>query len=255
MQKPASLVKTAGRTLDLLELIIKSNKPLNFTEIKIALDIPKSSLHNLLQDLVNREYLTYESTSKQYSKGMRLIQYATLCINNTDTLREIWLGIKEISEEFGETAHAAVLDDRFITYISKAIGSSELTWTSAVGLRTPAHSTALGKVLLSELSDQEIKDIYIGVELEQVTPYTITNVDRLIEQIAKVRAEGYAFENRESVIQGACVSVPVLDNKNKIMYAMSMIVPAYKLNEEYKQEIIRTMKEVSKKMSIKLGYF
>lgn len=254
MEKKAPLVKTAGRVLDLLELIIKANNPLTFVEIKNALDIPKSSLYYLLQDLVNYEYFTYDPVTKQYSKGMRLVQYATVCVNNTNILREISLGLKEISMEFGEASHAGALEGRFVTYLSKIDGSNEISLTSGVGLRTPAHSTAMGKVLLSDLTEQEYFDKFKNVELEQITPHTITNLEELLLEIKKVSEQGYAFECQESILQGACISVPVYNNfTNKMIFAISITVPAYKVNEEYKQRLIKKMMEVSKKMSIKLG--
>lgn len=247
-------VKTAGRTIKLLELFIKSSKPLTFIEIQNALDIPKSSLHYLIQDLVNYDYLAYDKKINRYLKGMRLVQYATICVNNTNVIDEINLVLGEIAKKFGESVHAGVLDSRFVTYIAKINESNEISLSSEIGLRVPAHSTAMGKVLLSQLDDEEVLERLNGVELEKITPFTVTNKNKLLSDLDKIRKMGYAVENQESILHAACVAIPVYDNtNNKIALAISVTIPIYRKNDEYIEKLVGELFRVSKNLSIKIG--
>lgn len=250
------IVKSAERTIKLIELIAGAPSPLTFTEIKEALKIPKSSLSYLLDDLEHYGYVSRNPTSLRYSKGMRLVEYSILCINNTDTLSEVNLELEKIGKQYGEAMHAGVLDGRFVTYISKINGGNKIVLTSNIGLRTPAHSTALGRVLLAEQTDQQIFDLLNGHALERVTPFTLTDLDSLMLEIHKVREQKYAVETQQSVLNAACVAVPVYNfNTHKIMFAISMTVAATKLTPVYQEKIISVLQEASRCISVKVSAY
>lgn len=220
------LVKSASRTLDILGFIAKSAKPPNFTAIQHHLDIPKSSLSLLLHELVNSDYLDYDPDTRAYYPGLKLIQISAICINNTNISREIALGIKKLSDEFGETTHAGILDGRHIVYIAKHHGSRDVSVVATIGYRIPAHATAIGKVLLSTLPAAELKTRFSGVQLERYTENTITDVKALLAELNKVAGQGFAVDDQEIIPGGICVAAPIIDKANKTVAALSVTMAA-----------------------------
>ena len=250
------LVKSAERTIKLIELISSTPSPLTFTEIKDSLKIPKSSLSYLLEDLENYGYVSRNPMTLRYSKGIRMMEHAILCVNNTDTLSEINLELERVARECGEAMHAGVLDGRFVTYISKISGGSNIVLTSNIGLRTPAHSTAMGRVLLAEKSDERIMELIGERNLERITPFTLTDINSLMEEINKIREQKYAVEIQQSVLNAACVAVPVYNfNTHKIMFAISTTVPVTSLTPEYQDKLISILKETSHCISVKVSTY
>lgn len=250
------LVKSAERTIKLIELIAAAPGPLTFTEIKDIMQIPKSSLSYLLEDLENYGYVSRSPVTMRYSKGMRLMQYCILCINNTDTLSEINLELENVAQTYGEAVHAGVLDGRFVTYISKVNGSSNMTLTSTIGLRSPAHTTALGRMLLASMEDSEVLALYRNVSLEQITPFTVTDINVLLQELQKIRQQGYAMEFQQSVLNAACVAVPVYNqHTQKVMFAISSTVAATKLTPEYQEKLISILREAANCISVKVSTY
>ena len=251
-QKP-SVVKSAARTLDILEFIVKSTKPPTFTMLQELMDIPKSSLSYLLQELMNRDYIQFDPDMRVYYPGINLVQLSAYCINSTNISREIWLGIKKLSEDLGETTHAAVLDGRFIIYIAKCQGIKDVSVVTTIGFRLPAHTTAIGKMLMSSLSADDVESRYTDVVLEQYTENTIISYEQLVKEIKQASDNGYAIDNQEIIPGGICIAAPVYDLSNKMIVAISVTMPAIRINDHFQQEIIRKVKHTADNISMRIG--
>ena len=251
---PIPLVKSASRTMDIIEFVAKSAKPQNFTAILNYMDIPKSSLSILLQSLIQSDYLGYDADTRVYFPGLKLIQIGAICINNTDISREIFLGIKKLSDEFGETTHAGILDGRQIVYIAKHHASRDVSVVTSVGYRIPAHATAIGKVLLATLSQAELKSRFNGVQLERYTDRTITDFKVLLAELAKVAEQGFALDNQEIIPGGICVAAPIIDKANKTVAAMSVTMAATRAWEgEMMATVIEKVRAAAGNVSLRLG--
>lgn len=247
-------VKSASRTMGIIELIAKSAKPQNFTAILHHMDIPKSSLSLLLHELVKSNYLDYDADMRVYFPGLKLIQIGAICINNTDISREILLGIKKLSEEFGETTHAGILDGRQIVYIAKHHASRDVSVVTSVGYRIPAHATAIGKVLLATLSPAELKSRFNGVQMERYTDSTITEFKTLLAELVKVSEQGFALDNQEIIPGGICVAAPIIDKANKTVAAMSVTMAATRAWEGgMMTTIIEKVRAAAGTVSLRLG--
>ncbi|SDF82309.1 IclR family transcriptional regulator [Sporolituus thermophilus] len=249
--KPA-IVKSASRTLDIIEFIVNSAKPPTFTAIQEFLDIPKSSLSYLLQELANRDYIQFDADTRVYYPGAKLIKLSASCINNTNLSREIWLGIKRLSDELGETTQAGLLEGRFVVYIAKCQGRKDISVTT-VGFKIPAHATALGKMMLSALSEDELKARLDNVQLERYTENTIVSYDQLLAELKQIARQGYAIDNQEIIPGGICVAAPIFDKSNKVVAAMSVTVPAIRATDEFLQELIDKVRAAAINVSLRLG--
>lgn len=251
-QQPA-VVKSAARAMELLEYVVNAPKAPTFRVLQDTLDIPKSSLSYLLQELAGREYLQYDPERRVYSPGLKLIQLSASCINNTDMSQEIWQGIKSLSEEFGETTHAGILDGRHIIYISKCEGKKDVSIVPTIGYRIPAHATAIGKVLLADLSPEELGVRLKNAVLEKYTEQTITNYAQLMKELCQVRQNGYAFDNQEIIVGGICLAAPVYDKHRKVIAAVSLTMPTVQEEEPLFQKALGRVKEVANYISMRIG--
>lgn len=246
-------VKSAYRTLAIIEFIAKSQRPPNFTAILRHMDIPKSSLSLLLQDLVHSQYIDYDAETRVYYPGLKLIQLSATCMNNTNIAREISLGIKKLSDEFGETTHAGVLDGRHVVYIAKHHGSRDVSVVATIGYRIPAHATAIGKVLLATLPTAEVRARYAGVVLERFTDNTITELPRLLAELSRVAVQGYAVDNQEIIPGGICVAAPIIDKADKTVAAVSVTMAATKAEGALMPVLIDKVRAMAGNVSLRLG--
>ena len=253
-EKPV-IVKSASRVLEILEFVVAHNaqRP-TFTDILNRFGIPKSSLSYLLQELINQNYINYDSVSRTYYPGLDLIRLSAACLNNSDIFEQILLGIKKLSDATGETAHAAVLSGRYITYISKVQGKEYLGLRTLVGLQLPAHATAVGKVLLSALPSAQFEELLQGVTLERVTENTTTDIVQLRKELETIRQQGFAMESQESTVGACCVAGPILDSTNKVVAAISVSFLAGRATKERFQEYALRVTAAAQSISQLLGH-
>lgn len=248
-------IKSATRTLDVIEYVVNCVKAPTSRGIREALGIPKSSLSYLLQDLINRDYIYTDPDMKVYYPGIKLIQLGATCLNNTDLSREIALGIKILSDELGATTHAAILDGRFAIYIAKCQSITNLSAVTNVGFRLPAHSTGVGKVLLASLDPEEWKARLGNVELERYTENTIVSYEKLADELKNIAAKGYAIDNQEIIPGGVCVAAPIHDRTGRVIAAISATVFSTCITDELWESLIRKVKAEAERISMRLGKF
>ena len=246
-------IKSAARTLDVIEYIVHCAKPPTFRGIREALDIPKSSLSNLLQDLIDRDYLYSDPDTRMYYPGLNLIQLGAACINNTDLSREVSLGVKKLSDELGVTTHAALLDGRYVVYIAKCQSTTDLSVVSSIGFRMPAHATAVGKVLLAALGPKEWEARLHNVQLERYTENTIISYEKLIEELKDIVAKGYAVDNQEIIPGGICVAAPIYDKTGRAIAAISATVHVAFKSSGLWESLFGKVKAAAGRISMRLG--
>jgi DNA-binding IclR family transcriptional regulator len=249
----SSIVKSASRALRIVDYVANCPKPPNFSAIMSTLGIPKSSLSYLLQELQSGEYLEYDPETKCYLAGIKLIRLGAACLNNNNTSREIWLAIKKLGDELGETTQAGLLDGRMVVYVGKHIGIKDVSITN-VGFRIPAHATALGKVLLASLSPAELEERLKGIVLERYTENTITDYGRLRAELETVARNGYAIDNQEIIPGAICVAAPVHAKTGKAVAAISVTIPTIRLDEGLMGTVIDKVRVCARNASTRLGF-
>jgi DNA-binding IclR family transcriptional regulator len=125
---------------------------------------------------------------------------------------------------------------------------------SVIGRRTPAHCTAMGKVILSSLKVSEVHDIINHYGWRSRTKWTITNFTALDSELQKIRQQGYAIDNRESAEDSYCLAFPILDQKGCVVAAMSATSNSEQFTNEF-QRIMRCVKKNAEEVSYHMGYY
>jgi len=226
---PAPGVKSADRTIELLELLSRTSEPLTLSEIQRELSYPKSSLFVLLRTLVARGWVETDRRGTGYSIGVRALLVGTSYLDRDPVIRAATRVLEELRAEVNETVHLARLDGADVVYLASRESAHQLRLTSRVGRRLPAHATSLGKALLAQHPDEEV-DAILPAELAAITPQTLTERGALLADLAATRERGYAFERGENVAGLGCFAV-ALDYKYPASEAISCSVPSVRLDD------------------------
>ncbi|GAG70876.1 unnamed protein product [marine sediment metagenome] len=148
-------------------------------------------MHRILTTLKSRGYVTQNLNTKKYKLGVRLFTLGC-AVQNTKRLFEITkVYLKQLSQSTNETANLAILEGKEVIYLD-TIESPEILRTEIkAGTRTPAHCTALGKVLLAFIPDWEFKNLYKSDEpLSSLTSKSISSLEELKKNLKKVKKQG-----------------------------------------------------------------
>jgi len=225
----AAGVKSADRTVELLELLSRTSEPLTLSEIQRELCYPKSSLFVLLRTLVARGWVETDRRGTGYSIGVRALLVGTSYLDRDPVIRAATRVLEELRAEVNETVHLARLDGADVVYLASRESAHQLRLTSRVGRRLPAHATSLGKALLAERTDEAI-DTILPAELVALTPQTLTDRKALFADLAETRERGYSVERGENTAGLGCFAV-ALDYKSPASEAISCSVPSVRLDD------------------------
>jgi DNA-binding IclR family transcriptional regulator len=249
------MVKSAARVFAVFELLVRHPDGLSLTQICQELDFPKSSAHALLNTMVQHGYLREGLRERSYRLGPALFELGSAYIASTNLVSDGWEIVRTTARLCDETVHLAVLDGNEVLYVAKEEGTRAIRMVSAVGKRFPAYATGVGKVLLGNLSDQELLVRFPHQStLPQITANTITEADRLRAIIATTRRNGFALDHEESTPGLCCVAAPVYDAQQAIIAAISISVPSVRFTTERQQELLSLVCQQANHLSTILGY-
>ena len=237
---PQEQHRATARVLDILEQLSVKREGLTLTELSHTLNAPKSSLFPIVHTLEERHYLHQNEGTGRYSIGSScwVLGAAFAADGGLEPIVEV---MKKIVEQCQETCQMGRLDGGDVLYMEKEDSPQAIRMISQVGNRLHANATAIGKALLSGLTDEELRILYAG-GLPRLTENTVTDMDTLLAQLAEVRAGGIATEREESTPQLACWAVP-LRRRDKVFAALSVSVPLFRCSPEKVDLVCRCLRE------------
>jgi DNA-binding IclR family transcriptional regulator len=234
-------VKSAGRTLDLLELLADQPRAWTLVDLARELGIPKSSLHGLLRTMTSRGWVRTDDTGTRFRLGMRALRVGAAYLDGDDTVGVLGGVLDELARRFGETVHLGRLDGDQVVYLAKRESVHRLRLYSAIGRRLPAHATALGKALLAEHPDDEA-DRLVTWPLQRLTAHTVTDRRAFHRALAEVRTAGYAVDREENA-EGIMCFATVVPLTSPAVDAVSISVPMARLSAEIEASIVAALRE------------
>lgn len=246
---------TVERTLSILETVAHSTGGLTNSDISRRLKLPKSSASYILRILEKRGYLMRESNSGKYRLGLKLMGLTRESATHTD-VREV---AKPIMEEFVKrtklSTHLAVLDNGRAVYVEKVENpNSFIRMDIWVGHRLPVHSTAIGKVLMSSMTEKDVTEILEMRGMEKKTAKTITTAKRFLKELEKVRTYGFAIDDEENSSGVRCIASPVFDAQGKIVAAIGTSNTIISLDEKNLPKVVEAIKKSASQISNLIGY-
>lgn len=221
------MLTTVVKTGQVLELFTRERPEWGVTEIARALHMPKSNVHDIVRTLVAINLLNRTGQSR-YRLGWRLVGLAS-GVTLADGLRRCAPGVMaQLAGETGQTAHLAVWDGERLMFLARQLGKHGFDQPHAsAGSRLPAHCTASGKVLLSDLPWAEVVE-RIGVndsdQLDFRTSRSLRDVTRLRAELEQVRSAGIGYNRGETDKGVAGLAAPVRDAEGRAVAALGISV-------------------------------
>jgi IclR family KDG regulon transcriptional repressor len=238
----------------ILETVVaKQATGATYSDILTRLDLPKSTVHRLLKDLVDIGYLNYDLQTKRYAGSFRLAELGSEVISKFQLRKHVRPFLTELHRETEHTSNLAILDGTTGVFIDKIEARDfGIKLFSEVGKTFPLYCTGLGKVLLAH-SPEKLLYRLLERPLDAITDKTITDPTLLKEELSRIREQGYALDNEEITRGILCVAAPVFGYNREIMAAISIAFPAYIEKDRKITKEINAIKKYSGLISQSLG--
>ncbi len=249
-------IPSIKRAFDVLELFLKGNRELSVPEIVARLNFPRTTAYEIVNTLLACGYLTtVEGQPNRVSLGFKAFEIGSVYAANVNLISEGRRVTMALVAKSDETIQIAIRDHTEVIFIAKADCTKMVRLVSTVGSRLPAHCTAVGKMLLSSLSDEEVIDLYEDQEqLPQMTANSIASISQLLQELEMIRRRGLAYDDCESNIDVRCVAAPVYDGRGEMVAAMSFSVPITRMSLGKQNELAGIIRKGAEELSRNLGY-
>jgi IclR family KDG regulon transcriptional repressor len=251
--KPTNLVQAIERASLILDVLGQNPQGISIRELSAEVKLPKGTTHRLLSSLTYFGYAQQDARTRDYSLGFKLVELGNRLLNNLDFRTEAKSFLIDLAERTKETVHLVVLDKNEVLYVDKVESNenpSGLRMASRVGSRTPAHSCAVGKVLLAHFSNKELKEFIELHGLPTMTDKTITEPIKLKEHLKLVKTQGFALDDEENEKGIRCVAAPIHNEIGSVIAAISISGPAIRITKKRIQE---TLKDEAMKSALKIS--
>lgn len=245
------LLSSVTHALKIMDLLAEKS-PLALADISKDLGFGKSSTFRLLYTLESCGYVI-KTEELKYMLSRKFSYYGAQVSSRNDHYSLARPALAALRDRFGEATHMSILLPNLnLMFVEKADANYNLQMRSVAGYDLPAYRSGSGKVLLASLLGTERENELKTIKLEKKTRTTIDNYDDLINELYKVREQGYGIDNEESEIGLTCIAVPVYNSDGSYQYAISISGATQRVREN-QIEYMEALRETALKIADLMG--
>ncbi len=242
------------RTLEILEAVAHRSSGMSNADISRKLNIPKSSASYILRTLERRGYLRRDPETARYRLGVKVLSLSRGALSGLDVREAALPVMRHLVDQSHMTAHLAILDGDEAVYVEKVEAPGFIKMNTWIGRRMEVHSTAVGKALLAYLDPKQRDAILHRRGLKKLTTHTITTLARLLQELERVRQQGYSVDDEENSLGARCVGAPIFNSAGQIEAAIASTGTTNDVPHEAVPHIADMVKEAARRISHQIGY-
>ncbi|KNC91998.1 IclR family transcriptional regulator [Trabulsiella odontotermitis] len=248
----SSKVPALTRAIEILDLIARRG-PCSAAIIIDELGIPKSTAYLLLGELKKQRFLSLD-IQDNYCLWTKLVELAGHAVSRMD-LRELARPrLTRLMDECGLLCHLGIIDRDNAYYILKIESPATISVRSHEGKSLSLNRSGIGKCLLAWQPAPVQEAIVAGLDWEKTTPTTITDAHQFKEELARIRARGWSYDNGEDYSDVRCVAAPVFNASNDLTAAISVVGTRLQINEDNRDYLAGKAIACAKDISRLLGW-
>jgi DNA-binding IclR family transcriptional regulator len=216
------IVPALANGLDVLGLFSRERPFLTAPEICSALGLPRASVFRLLVTLERAGYVLRGADERTFRLGPGLLNRGFTYLASLDLPEIGQAALQTLRDRTRLSAHLAVRDGREVVYVARVAALTTVASSVQIGTRFPAHATIMGRMLLLDLSDDELRALYPERKLPAVTPQTPSTLAELKEIMAQDRQRGYGVSQSFFEQGVSAVGAPVRDGAGRVVAAINV---------------------------------
>jgi len=246
------------RGLAILTCFTPSRPVLGIADIADGLGMSRSTTHRYVITLVALGYLEQDA-SRKYRLGLRVTDLGMSALNSTGLREHAHPYLEELRQRSTYATSLSVLEGTDILYVDRVLsyrrGQSKIDLNLHTGSRLPAYCTAMGKLLLANLPEQEQRELIAQVKLTKCAPNTITSKKALLEELDEIQAAGFAVNDQELAPELYAIAAPVRNEARDVVAALNLAAHSSMISlEELVDALGPHLISTADRISARLGY-
>ena len=254
-KKSDYIIHSVDHAFDVLEAFRGSDPEVGVTQLSKLLSLHKNNVFRILATLENRGYVEQNPKTGNYRLGLKAFEAGQAYLRHTNLISVAQPGMMALTAKLRENSYLSVLRGDYVFYLDEAISDQKIQVVSRLGSRVAPHCTATGKVFLSFIEPEQAEEVLRHLDLEKLTPNTVTDPALLRKEWASVRSSGFAIDREEWILGLKCVAAPILDYYGIVQGCISVSGPTNRMSmERIKKEVAPEVLAQAREASRKMGY-
>lgn len=245
-------VPALTRGLQLLTLFSRDERELSGAELARRLGAPRASVFRLLHTLEKMGFVERVGEGATYRLAIAVLRLGFEYLASLDLTEHGRPLLESLRDATGCSAHLVVRDGRDVVFLARAASHNAMFHTIHVGARLPAHATALGRILLSDLDAAALAALYGTAPLKAYTPHTPTSLPALMSMIAHDRAQGFSLSEAGFESGISALAAAVYNERHAAVAALSITMPAQRIDPARTQTLAGQVRSAAAQLSLRL---
>lgn len=225
-----------ARGLKVIEVFSRTNAPQSMADIAKLTQLPRATVRRILMTLEDTGYAL--ENGRQYQLTPKILTLAQAYLASAQLPQAVQPVLEETTRQTGEASSFGVLEGVNIIYVARSAEEKMRIMSNSlhVGSTLAAYCTSMGRSILSQLSRAEQIAILEQSSIIQHTPYTLVDINDILETLDNDRANGYSIVNQELELGLCSIAVPVKNRNNQVVGALNISTHALRTDPDELKE-------------------
>jgi len=250
---PGIVVKSLEKGIDLLMLFSGGPPGLSLPETATALGIPESTAYRLLVTFQKKHLIVRDPITRKYGLGASLLRLQTAVRTHLDSVRLAFPHLEELAERSGETSQLYLLQGQQVVLEGEVTSRNAIRYVEEEGTSEPLHASASGRAILAFLPEEYLARYLQQSELRPITPYTVTDPQKLRKLLVRARSQGFAISFQQVLVGIRAVAAPVFDHRGEPIGSLVVGGPDPRFTDKKARGLGPLVREHAGKLSTALG--
>jgi IclR family acetate operon transcriptional repressor len=245
-------IRSLDRALDILKALSQSES-VSLTELSSQTEQSPATVYRVLTTLSTHEIVEMDEANQTWHVGPGAFRIGARFLHRNNLHNASRPIMRALMNATDETANLGIEQQDQVLFLAQAETHQSIRAFFSPGSQNPMHSSGIGKALLAHFSEDRVRTITGRIGLARFTDNTITNIDTLLEELAAVRTNGYAFDNEERTTGMRCIASPVFDPYGEPVAGISISGPAFRIPLNAVSELGQKVRNAASKLTTAMG--
>jgi DNA-binding IclR family transcriptional regulator len=242
-------VMSLVKALEILELFTEAQE-LGIREIARVTGFNRSTVHRILATFQKHGYLVQNPSNRKFRLAVKFLKLGSIAVRRFDLRDHARPYMRQLARELNESIFLHAQESpASVVCIDEVLANRTLGIGTGLGIATPVHAAAAGKLFLAHQLPEEVRRFLSNQRLAACTERTILDPERLMAEIAQARQAGYALNNEESEIGARYIAVPIYGHDRAMIGALNVGAPIARLTDDKIEEFVQRMKRAANDIS------
>ncbi len=226
----AVTIQSLDRALVILKALA-GREGMSLTELAEAADQAPATVYRVLTTFAAHGMVEFQAAGQLWNIGPETFRIGSAFLTRTNLVEQSRAVMRDLMTATGETANLAICDGAELVFLSQVETHEPIRAFFRIGARGPIHASGIGKALLAYLPPDRI-DRLLRDGLATFTPHTITTRERLLPELAAIRAQGWAMDDEERTPGMRCIAAPIFNEHREAVAGVSISGPADRVGRD-----------------------